>query len=156
MTIQIRLSKELTNTELNIMYNIIINNLEKIFDNFESTDDDKIIWMDSIKNHDYNFILAYDCGNLVGYLEYIKLDDGYFISEIQIDDDHKGDRKTFKLLIKQFYNIIFKDKNIKIFANINKENKKSVDVFTHIGMKHIENKLYQINSNDLGKWCDKA
>lgn len=146
-------SSELTIDDFNSMYNILIKNLKQIFIDFKENPNDKKMWIDSIKNNEYMFVITYDKGKLSGFLEYVVKGNECFLSEIQIDDEHKGDKKTFKSLINKFYlNII---PNTIIKANINDENDKSKSVFTHIGMKKIDNKKYKISYKDLEKYIKK-
>lgn len=146
-------SAYLTDLEINKMYDIIITNLKIIFDNFIEKSDDKIIWTSNIKKPICNFILCYE-DDICAYLEYIKKENNYHICEIQIDNIHKGDGITFKKIMSEFYKIIENDQNYAITGMINDKNQKSIDVFTHIGMRNISNKLYEMNKSDLEQWLN--
>ena len=145
-------SSELTQDDINIMYNILINNLASYIPNFEEKEDDKERWVNSILKNDFNFILVYDNDVLIAFLEYCYADDCVYISEIDIDDNHKGDNNTFYELMNAFYQSI--DDSYTIRGHINDSNSKSIGVFTHLGMKKIDNKKYEMTYSDLEKYIN--
>ena len=140
---------DLTDIELDKMFKIIISNLYKIFDDFKEKEGDRERWTNSLKTSDINIILIYDT-DLIAYIEYIDKKDYYILSEIQIDDEHKGDGKTFRTLLTEFYNAIKPSSIIK--CHINDKNKKSFNTFNNIGLKKIDKELYELSYDGLEKY----
>ena len=140
-------SSELTTIDFDSMYDILIDNLKKIFADFQEKENDKEVWLNSIKSNDYKFILVYDEEKLVAFLEYFIKSGKCYLAEIQISDKCKGDHKTFRTLMNELYLAV--NKNLKIRCYINKKNLKSQSVFTHVGMKKVDDKYYEMDYETL-------
>ncbi len=112
-------------------------------------------WKSMILNDpDYNIILYIDNNKIIGFICYIFLDEKLLLSEVQIRYECHGKdylRKMLKKLIE-----INENKYIKtVIGAINTNNKKSQDVFTHIGMVNTDKNLFEISFEDLKKWINK-
>ena len=74
------------------------------------------------------------------------------LSEIQIRNDYRNKgilRELFKELINN-------NKCNGFYCTINPNNKNSYDVFTYIGFKKIDDRLYKINYRTFNKWLNKG
>lgn len=145
-------SAELTKKDLEKMLFLVTDNTSRYVPNFTVTEDDINLWNDSIKNSDYYFILLYENQEVVGYLEYAFTDKNAYIAELELSDQCKGDNYSFKTLIEEFYYSI--DNKYNIRCKIHKNNQKSQEVFTHIGMKKTGEKLYEMSYDDLEKYVE--
>src|SRR5574344_306284 len=134
------------------MFEILVNNMKKNL-TFVLNTDDFYIWKKNIQNSiDLNTILLRNDNSIFAYIQFIKSNNKICICEIQIDDNHKGDRQTFRRLL----NDLVKECNINnqylIYGNINKNNKKSLAVFTGVGFINIKNNRYEITGQSLLDW----
>ena len=98
-------------------------------------------------------LVAYKDKVLIGFINYYYKDDDYImLSEIQIRNDYRNKgilRELFKELINN-------NKCNGFYCTINPNNKNSYDVFTYIGFKKIDDRLYKINYRTFNKWLNKG
>lgn len=133
------------------MFKIIKENL--LIKNIQPTEEDFYTWQENLKNNKLINTLVLHIGpTLAGYLQYTVDDDNIFINEIQISSKYQGDGYTFRKLMME----LLKNKNFGcVKLNINPDNKQSISVFTGIGFKTKNNKLYIINKEKLDLWLNK-
>lgn len=110
-------------------------------------------WINMVRNtKDYFILLFYKDSELLGFINYMYLDYGLMLSEIQISKYYQ-DKKYLKAMLKELINSL--DRKVdNIYASINSKNIKSKQVFTHIGFMRDKNILYKISYNDLLKWIN--
>ena len=89
------------------------------------------------------------------YIQYILEENKCCICEIEIDKKHQNDHKTFKELLKAFIINTNMNSNCIIYGNINPNNKHSIEVFTSIGFKNIQNNRYEIDYLTLINWISR-
>jgi hypothetical protein len=111
-------------------------------------------WFDNCitKNKDKT-ILYLNKNEVGGYLQYGFNNDYIILSEIQIKKEHQGNKKTFRSLMGSFIENVNKDSKIRI--KINPNNKKSIDVFKHIGFVEINPGQYEISGDKLISWINR-
>lgn len=113
-------------------------------------------WINSIRNtKDFAIILLYFDNLLVGFINYMYQKEGLMISEIQIRKEYQGKYRILRKLLGEMINNSDKNRYTNLLATINHKNKKSIDIFTHIGFKNIKDNLYKINILELEKWLNK-
>lgn len=111
-------------------------------------------WVKTITTtEDYNIILYYLNNDIVAFVAFTYVTDGLCLSEVQIKKEYQG-KLILKQLLKEVLKNCKKSKSKKILGTINPNNKKSIQVFTHIGLKNTINKWYEISYNDLEKWIN--
>lgn len=139
------------------MYEILISNLFITYPDLEKDKHDNkknySKWINMIKsNNDYHVVVYEENNKVIGYLNYMVIENKMWICEAQVKDKNK---KILKKLIT--YYIKLKDVSTydKVTIHINSNNILSQKVFTHIGFKLINNTLYEISMKDLTKWCEK-
>lgn len=126
--------------------------LSKNFDNLE----DCKPWIKMIRNtKDYYVLVCLKQDEVIGFINFMYQDIGLMLSEIQIKKQYQS---KYGILKKMLGELILKSDKLRycnIYMTINPKNKKSKAVFTHVGFKNIENKLYSISYEDLIKWLNK-
>ena len=136
--------------ELDLIYEFYEN---KKFDrkNIDKKSKDYVSLIYNMK--EYKMLVAYKDNMLIGFINYYYKDDNYImLSEIQIRNDYRNKgilRELFKELINN-------NKCNGFYCTINPNNKNSYDVFTYIGFKKIDDRLYKINYRTFNKWLNKG
>lgn len=146
--------KNIDNTYLNDMHNILVENYNKINNKDNSSNEMYNEWVNMIRTtEDYNILICLDNNLLVGFVCYTYLDIGLMLSEIQIKKEYQGKHNILKNMLR---NILVNTNNTysKVYATINNDNTKSKEVFTHIGFKNIKGILYEIDKTNLMKWTN--
>ena len=134
------------------MFNIVSKNMSNLYKT-KITEEDYLIWRKNIlDNKSLKTIINYN-GELGGYLQYIDFDEEnkICICEVEIDEENQGDGKTFKKILNEFLQEHDNKKydDYIVYGNINKNNKHSQDVFTHLGFNNTENDIYSISFSVL-------
>lgn len=118
---------------------------ENYKDLYEIKQDDFLIWKNNVKDSDnINTYILKENNNIIGYIQYVKNENDICLSEIQIKDEYKGDKKTFKKLIRDFIILSGITSDTIVYGNINPNNSKSKNVFTHIGFVNKNGNRYDI------------
>ncbi len=146
--------KNIDNTYLNDMHNILVENYNKINNKDNSSNKMYNEWVNMIRTtEDYNILLCLENTSLVGFICYTYLDIGLMLSEIQIKKEYQGKHNILKNMLR---NVLVNTNNTysKVYATINNDNTKSKEVFTHIGFKNIKGILYEIDKTNLMKWTN--
>lgn len=89
---------------------------------------------------------------IVAFCAYMYVSKGLCLSEVQIKCEYQGKYDILRKLLKEVIEKCDKDKSKIICGTINPKNIKSINVFTHIGMKNTEGKWYEISYDDLIRW----
>ena len=109
-------------------------------------------WINTITNtKDYNILLYYIDNTIVSFVSFMYMKESLCLSEVQIKKEYQG-KKILKILLNEVLKKSNKYKPKTICGTINPKNTKSIQVFTHIGLKNTVNKWYEIDYNDLKKW----
>ncbi len=137
--------KTLDMSSVNGMYNILIENLNSISDNFNEKDDDYENWEKYCMNNEV--ILLYENRKVYAFL--MHKDNN--ILEIQIDKNHQMDKVTFRTLIKKYLDSI--GKTDKICCYIYPYHKKALEIFTSIGFVMKDKNFYEIGYDMLYSWA---
>ena len=148
-------SKTLTDNILKNMFEIIYTNMSKI----NSLDGNKIdiykTWKNNILSNKNLKTCVLKDKKVYAYIQYILEENKCCICEIEIDKKHQNDHKTFKELLKAFIINTNMNSNCIIYGNINPNNKHSIEVFTSIGFKNIQNNRYEIDYLTLINWISR-
>lgn len=139
------------------MYEILISNLFITYPDLEKDKHDNkencLKWINMIKsNNDYHVVVYEENNKVIGYLNYMVIENKMWICEAQVKDKNK---KILKKLITYYVKLKDVSNYDKVTIHINSNNILSQKVFTHIGFKLINNTLYEISMKDLTKWCEK-
>lgn len=139
------------------MYEILISNLFITYPDLEKDKHDNkknyLKWINMIKsNNDYHVVVYEENNKVIGYLNYMVIENKMWICETQVKDKNK---KILKKLITYYVKLKDVSNYDKVTIHINSNNILSQKVFTHIGFKLIDNTLYEISMKDLTKWCEK-
>lgn len=139
------------------MYEILISNLFITYPDIEKDKHDNkencLKWINMIKsNNDYHVVVYEENNKVIGYLNYMVIENKMWICEAQVKDKNK---KILKKLITYYVKLKDVSNYDKVTIHINSNNILSQKVFTHIGFKLINNTLYEISMKDLTKWCEK-
>lgn len=139
------------------MYEILISNLFITYPDLEKDKHDNkencLKWINMIKsNNDYHVVVYEENNKVIGYLNYMVIENKMWICEAQVKDKNK---KILKKLITYYIKLKDVSNYDKVTIHINSNNILSQKVFTHIGFKLINNTLYEISMKDLTKWCEK-
>lgn len=139
------------------MYEILISNLFITYPDLEKDKHDNkencLKWINMIKsNNDYHVVVYEENNKVIGYLNYMVIENKMWICETQVKDKNK---KTLKKLITYYVKLKDVSTYDKVTIHINSNNILSQKIFTHIGFKLINNTLYEISMKDLTKWCEK-
>ena len=139
------------------MYEILISNLFITYPDLEKDKHDNkencLKWINMIKsNNDYNVVVYEENNKVIGYLNYMVIENKMWICETQVKDKNK---KILKKLITYYVKLKDVSNYAKVTIHINSNNILSQKVFIHIGFKLIDNTLYEISMKDLTKWCEK-
>lgn len=139
---------KLSSKTLKEMYNLLVSNLKLTFPNIIIKKEDYYIWSNNVLNNPrLNTYYLEDDKEVYAYIQWIN----NCICEIQIDKKRQSDGKTLYYLLSVFLKNTYFNKD-DIYVNINKENEKSLAVFTHIGFKNIKENKYAIKRKDLIKY----
>lgn len=133
------------------MFSIISDNMEIIL----KTDEKSLYktWYDNcIDNTKMKTIVLLDKDEVTGYIQYLNENSGVFLSEIQIRNQNQGDGKTFRELMRLFFNKANIIDSTIIQCKINPQNNKSINVFKHIGFIKKEKNNYEIRGNQFKEW----
>ena len=129
------------------MFSILRDNYKFLY---EIKDDDYNVWKYDIKlNNKINTYILKDDNEISGYLQFVINDNDICISEVQVKEEYKGDKKTFNKLMKEFINLSEVEPDTIIYLHINPNNIKSKEVFTHIGFVNTSGNRYEIKGNIL-------
>lgn len=139
------------------MYEILISNLFITYPDLEKDKHDNkencLKWINMIKsNNDYHVVVYEENNKVIGYLNYMVIENKMWICEAQVKDKNK---KILKKLITYYVKLKDVSNYDKVTIHINSNNILSQKVFTYIGFKLINNTLYEISMKDLTKWCEK-
>lgn len=139
------------------MYEILISNLFITYPDLEKDKHDNkencLKWINMIKsNNDYHVVVYEENNKVIGYLNYMVIENKMWICETQVKDKNK---KILKKLITYYVKLKDVSTYDKVTIHINSNNILSQKIFTHIGFKLISNTLYEISMKDLTKWCEK-
>lgn len=137
----------------NQMLDILVSFYNDLNGKENNTKEMRDTWINMVRNtKDYFILLFYKDSELLGFINYMYLDYGLMLSEIQISKYYQ-DKKYLKAMLKELINSL--DRKVdNIYASINSKNIKSKQVFTHIGFMRDKNILYKISYNDLLKWIN--
>lgn len=153
----VRKNSEITLEKAEELFQIFINNMSKYADMNSffkgiKTEQYKDKWINDVLNNDklssYEY---YENDNLVGYILIIFLDNENYIHEFEIDSKYQGDGKTFKEMVKNTIDLI--DNNNDFSGDIWFINKKSRNVFKHIGASFVDDK-YIASRDVLLRWIE--
>ena len=78
------------------------------------------------------------------------------IAEIQIIKEYQGKNDIFRKILNKFLEEIKNKKHKIISATIDKDNKTSRAVFSHIGMINTKDNWFEISLETLEKWLNKS
>ncbi|MBR1416755.1 MAG: hypothetical protein IJ572_02940 [Bacilli bacterium] len=144
-----------------IINNILIDNICKREENklrprSDFIDDKKYnIWLNMLRTKkDYHTLLFYYNNEVVAFISYMYINDSICLSEVQIKEEYQGKHNILRYMLNHILDITDKTKYNSISATIS-NNKKSMQIFTHIGMKNTVKNWYVISTNDLIKWINK-
>ena len=138
------------------MFNILSSNLNDIDKEHMLLDSDYKLWKDNILKLDgFKTYLLRENDKLIGYFQCIRKGNNCFLCEIQIDNNYKSDKKTFRRLMKEFINILEVKDNDMIYGNISIRNIRAREVFMSIGMINFEDNKYKIAGSKLLEWINK-
>ena len=114
-------------------------------------------WKSMILNDpNYNIILYILDKKIVAFICYILMKDSVCLAEIQIIKEYQGKNYIFRKILNKFLEEI-KNKKYKIIsATIDKDNKKSRAVFSHIGMINTKDNWFETSLEILEKWLNKT
>ncbi len=132
--------------KLDEIFNLTYDNMNKISPSGNSKEEDYKLWKQCTINQLDNkqWILALDEDRVVGYLFYEIKDTILNINEVQLDDSHKGDKVTFKSLLKEMINIDL-SKVTSVRAVINNNNTRAL----HIASKMQLEKTGERNNSSI-------
>ena len=113
-------------------------------------------WVNMIRNTpNYNILLYLDSNNVVGFVCFMYKDNKLILSEVQIMEEYQGKYDILRQLLKKVLELSDKTKYNIISGTINKNNNKSINVFTHIGLINTNDNWYEISYDKLLKWIKK-
>jgi len=113
------------------MFKIINENMNKIIPSENSSEENYKIWKNSmqkeLENEQKRWIIALYKKEIIGYFLYRVNDNKFFLDEIQIKENHQGDKITFAKLFSYLLNENLDD-NAVVYAGVHKKNSKSQDI----------------------------
>jgi MoaA/NifB/PqqE/SkfB family radical SAM enzyme/L-amino acid N-acyltransferase YncA len=113
-------------------------------------------WVRMIRNtKDFYVLVCLNKDRVIGFINFMYQDIGLMLSEVQIKEQYQSKHGIFKKMMREVILKSDRSKYQSIYATINPKNQKSKSVFTHIGFKNIDNRLYSISYSDLIKWLEK-
>ena len=114
-------------------------------------------WKSMILNDpNYNIILYILDKKIVAFIYYILMEDSVCLEEIQIIKEYQGKNDIFRKILNKFLEEIKNKKHKNISATIDKDNKTSRAVFSHIGMINTKDNWFEISLETLEKWLNKS
>ena len=114
-------------------------------------------WKSMILNDpNYNIILYILDKKIVAFICYILMEEGVCLAEIQIIKEYQGKNDIFRKILNKFLEEIKNKKYTIISATIDKDNKKSRAVFSHIGMINTKDNWFETSLEILEKWLNKT
>lgn len=109
-----------------------------------------------LNDHNYNIILYILDKKIVAFICYILMEDSVCLAEIQIIKEYQGKNDIFRKILNKFLEEIKNKKYTIISATIDKDNKKSRAVFSHVGMINTKDNWFEISIETLEKWLNKT
>lgn len=131
-----------------IIYEFTLDNYREINKDMEDSKVAHDVWVNTITNTKDYYILVYYINS------YMYIDKGLCLSEVQIRKQYQN-KGILKVLLKELINRCDKNRSNNICGTISFYNKKSIDIFTHIGMINTNNRWYEISCDNLLKWLNK-
>ena len=112
------------------------------------------MWFNMLQNeNDYYTLIYYLDNKAIAFISYAYMFKGLCLCEVQIREEYQN-----KGLLRKMLSYIINNTDLSRYDNVCgsiSNNLHSVDVFTHIGMKHSEKYWYEISLKDLIKWINK-
>ena len=109
-----------------------------------------------LNDPNYNIILYILDKKIVAFICYILMEDSVCLAEIQIIKEYQGKNDIFRKILNKFLEEIKNKKHKNISATIDKDNKTSRAVFSHIGMINTKDNWFEISLETLEKWLNKS
>lgn len=152
--------RHLTIKQFEILFDIVSSNMQKI--GFQICDDDKLIWINGLKQHlsDGGFFLylIYKNGKICGFIELTQSENRLIISEIQFCPAVQHSRLIIYAIMFMLNNKQLFTYNVAYFS-INKNNNMSNKTFAHLGGEVIDSKgvtlQYKIELSRVQRYVDK-
>ena len=144
----------MTNEIIDEMFEVLSNNIKKIYSNLKMSDKDYLTWKNNIMSNENLMTIIIKDDLLNGYLQYMNLNNEICICEVQIREANQHDNLTLKCLLSQLTKECKTIDETIIYGNINPKNKHSVDVFTHIGFLNEKKNRYEITGEKLMKYLN--
>lgn len=148
-------NNELKYDEVEKLYNLFEENMKKVSDGtfYIHTFNDvyKKKWIDETLNDDNLIALIfYNDEDIAGFLFILLLESENFIREFQISPKYQGDGSTFYSMICTA--VPYLDKTKELCGDIWMVNKKSQEVFRHLGARVNADGKYHLDIDTLASW----